>query len=189
MSAVSKTSLIFLLLGLSCWADNPWKVDVQLVRLNPGTKIDYLMEPGQWQQQLKSSEVLEELSTVTSENEVSLFLGRKCPITYFDPRAGMSQVNYVDVGTKASLSFKPLGDGRTQLDCSLDRSVFFDSKLPLPTLDAFRAFSTLLVKPGQVGIAAVSRGRVGLTYFKELYPGHNFSDKDTFVWAVSARKL
>ena len=188
MSAVRKL-LILLLLSLPCWADPAWKVEVQLVRLGPGVKVDYLMDAGQWQQQLKSSEVLEQLTTVTSDQEVSLFLGRKCPITFFDPRAGMSQVNYVDVGTKANLTFKPQDDGRVQLDCSIEKKAFFDMKLPLPTVDVFQAYSTLLVKPGQVGIAAVSRGGVGLPYFKELYPGRNLSDQDNFVWAVCARKL
>lgn len=188
MKAVRKFLLV-LLLTLPCLADTSWNVELQLVRLNPGTKLDYLMEPAQWQQQVKNGELLEKASTVTAEKEVSLFLGRKCPITYFDPRAGMSQVQYVDVGTKGQFSFTPLDDGRVQLDCSVEKSAFYDLKLPLPTMDVFRAYSTLLIKSGQVGIAAVSRGGVGVAYLKEIYPGRTFSDKDVFVWAVSARKL
>lgn len=181
--------LLILLLTLPCLADTSWNVEMQLVRLGPGAKLDYLMEPSQWEKQLKGGELLEQATTVTAEKEVSLFLGRKCPITYFDPRAGMNQVQYVDIGTKGQFSFTPLDDGRVQLDCSVEKSAFFDLKLPLPTTDVFRSYSTLLVKSGQVGIAAVSRGAVGVAYLKEIYPGHQFSDKDTFVWAVCARKL
>ncbi|MFN8609828.1 MAG: hypothetical protein U0931_19975 [Vulcanimicrobiota bacterium] len=186
---MSKCLLCILLLTLPCLAQDAWNLEVQLVRLNAGEKVDYLMEPAQWQQQLKHGQLLDQGSTVTSNKEVSLFLGRKYPITYFDPRAGMSQVNYVDVGYKAQFSFTPAADGRLQLDCSLEKKAFFDQKLPLPTVDVFQTYSTLLVRPGQVAIAACSRGGVGLTYFKELYPGHTFSEKDTFVWAVCARKL
>lgn len=181
---------IFLLLTLPCLAQPAWKVEVQLVRLSGGEKLDYLMEPDQWQQQVKNGELLDQGSTVTTDkDEVSLFLGRKYPITYFDPRAGLSQVNYVDVGYKANITMTSIEGGRVRLDCALEKKAFFDQKLPLPTVDVFQTYSTLLVRPGQVAIAAVSRGGVGLTYFKELYPGHNFSDKDSFVWAVSALKL
>jgi hypothetical protein len=184
-----KLLLFFVMLTLPCLAQSSWNVEVQLVRLNPGAKLDYVMEPSQWQQQLKNGEVLDQGSTTTNDKEVSLFLGRKCPITYFDPRAGMTQVNYVDVGYKAQFSFSPLEDGRVQLDCSLEKKAFFDLKLPLPTIDVFQAYSTLLVKSGQVGIAAVSRGGVGVGFLKEIYPGRSFTDKDSFVWAVCARKL
>ncbi len=189
MRAVRKLLFFFVLLTWPCLAQSSWNVDVQLVRLKPGVKLDYVMEPAQWQQQLKEGEVLDQGSTISTEKEAYLFLGRKYPVTFFDPRAGMSQVNYVDVGYKAALSFTPLEGGRVQLDCSLEKKAFFDQKLPLPTVDVFQAHSTLLVKPGQVAIAAVSRGGVGVGYFKELYPGRNFTDKDLFVWAVCARKL
>ena len=189
MRAVRKFLFLFVLLTLPCLAQSSWNVDVQLVRLNPGVKLDYLMEPAQWQQQLQHGEVLEQGSTVATDKAMLLFLGRKYPVTFFDPRAGMSQVNYVDVGFVAGLTFTPVEGGRVQLDCRLEKKAFFDQKLPLPTVDVFQTYSTLLVKPGQVALAAVSRGGVGLTYFKELYPGHHFSDKDTFVWAVCARKL
>ena len=189
MSGVPKFLFLFMLLTLPCLAQPSWNLDVQLVRLNPGVKLDYVMEPAQWQQQLKEGEVLDQGSTISTEKEAYLFLGRKCPITYFDPRAGMSQVNYVDVGYKAEFTFTPIEGGRVQLDCLLEKKAFFDQKLPLPTVDVFQTYSTLLVKPGQVALAAVSRGGVGLTYFKELYPGHHFSGQDTFVWAVCARKL
>ena len=189
MTPVRNAFFFFLMLTLPCLADPAWQVEVQLVRLNPGQKLDYLMEPEQWRQQLKHGEVLDQGSAVTIEEEVLLSLGRKYPVTYFDPRAGMSQVNYVDVGYTAGIKISSLSDGRIQLDCSLNKKAFADQKLPLPTVDVFQTYSTLLTKPGQVAIASVSRGGVGLTYFKEIYPGRTFSESDTFVWAVSARKL
>lgn len=184
-----KFLFFFVLLTLPCLAQSSWNVDIQLVRLNPGVKLDYLMEPAQWQQQLKEGEVLDQGSTISTDKAMYLFLGRKYPITFFDPRAGMSQVNYVDVGYTVGLTFTPVEGGRVQLDCRLEKKAFADQKLPLPTVDVFQTYSTMLFKPGQVALAAVSRGSVGLSYFKEIYPGHNFSEKDNFVWAIHARQL
>ena len=186
-----KILLCMLVLTLPCLAQEAWNVEVQLVRLGDQRgKLDYLMELGQWNQQLKSAEILDAGTAVmTLDKPTSLMLGRKYPITYFDPRAGMSQVNYVDVGFKADLTPKPLGDGRVMLDCFLEKRSFSDEKLPLPTVDNFSCYSTLLLKPGQVAVAAVTRGMVGTRYLKGLFPGRNFSEKDSFVWTVSARKV
>lgn len=181
--------LLLLLMTLPCAAQTSWKIDVQLVRLKAAAKLDYVVGPAEWLQQLKHAEILEQGSVVTTEKETSLFLGRKCPITYFDPRAGMPQVNYVDIGYKAQFSLNPNDDGRIQLDCTLEKKAIFDLKLPLPTIDVFQAYSTLLLKPGQVGIAAVSRGQVGASHLKGLYPGRVFSDTDTFVWAVCPHRI
>jgi len=186
-----KTLLCLFLLTLPGFAQEGWKVEVQLVRLGDVRgKLDYLMDQEQWNQQLKSGEVLDAGSTLMPlDKEVSLMLGRKYPITYFDPRAGMTQVNYVDVGFKASLTPLVLGDGRVQVDCYLEKKALFEEKLPLPTVDNFSCYSTLILKPGQVGVAAATRGMVGMRYLKGLFPGRSFSEKDTFVWTVSARKL
>lgn len=191
MIDVRKILICLFLLTLPCFAQEAWNVEVQLVRLGDQRgKLDYLMDLGQWNQQLKSAEVLDAGTAVmTLAAPTSLLLGRKYPITYFDPRAGMTQVNYVDVGFKADLTSKPLGDGSVMLDCFLEKRALSDEKLPLPTVDNFSCFSTLLLKPGQVGVAAVTRGLVGVRYLKGLFPGRNFSDKDTFVWTVSMRKL
>lgn len=186
-----KTLLCLFLSTLPGFAQEGWRVEVQLVRLGEVRgKLDYLMAQDQWNQQLKSGEVLDAGSTLMPlTKEVDLYLGRKYPITYFDPRAGMTQVNYVDVGFKASLTPKVLDDGRVQVDCFLLKRALFDEKLPLPTMDNFSCYSTLLLKPGQVAVAAMTRGMVGTRYLAGLFPGRTFSDKDTFVWTVSARKL
>lgn len=182
--------LCFLLLTLPCFAQEGWRAELQLVRLpNFQGKLDYQMDAAQWKAQLQSGEILETGYTpMTLDKECSFYLGRKYPITYTDPRAGMSQVQYVDIGFKGDLTPKLLGDGRIQLDCLIEKSTMGDDKLPLPSTDNFRCQSTLLLKPGQVAIASVSRGLVGIRYLKSMY-NRQFSEKDTFIWAVTTRKL
>lgn len=185
-----KLLLCLLLLTLPCFAQDGWKVELQLVRFPDFRgKLDYLMELSQWQSQLKAGEVLETgFTPMTLDKESAFFLGRKFPITYSDARAGMTQVQYVDIGFKGSFHPKVLGDGRVQMDCVIEKRALGDEKLPLPTVDNFSCQSVLLLKPGQVAIASVSRGLIGIRYLKGIY-NRTFSEKDTFVWAVTARKL
>ena len=189
MNAV-RCFLLMLCLTIPCLAaEEGWRVQVQLVRLiGSREKLDFVMDQSHWDQKLRTGamEVLESTTLIVPpQNESGFFLGRKFPVAYPDPRTGSHQAQYVDVGFHVDISATSLGDGRLQLQCNMSKRTLADEKSNLPPQDNSSCQSPVLLRPGQVGIASSTRGRVGVKFLKSLYPGHNLSDKDTFVWTLS----
>jgi hypothetical protein len=86
---------------------------IQAVQVSDATARDW---DGDWQ--LKAADLQSEgvhlLQTTEvagmTDRECLVFVGRKNPIVYYDPRASQFQIQYVDVGAKLNCTCKLLGE-------------------------------------------------------------------------------
>lgn len=177
--------LLALLTSLVGAAENPpWRIEVQILRLAAGTALgpDRLLEMNEYEKLARSGQVLESGMPLGLTGDV--MMGSKVPVTYFDPRAGAPQVNYVDSGFKVDTQTTILGD-RARIECFVSQvSITPDTNLPLSPQDGFKSYSSLLLRPGQVALASTTRGKLTAQYLRGCYPQVSFHENDTLIVAV-----
>jgi hypothetical protein len=143
-----------------------------------------LMDNATWAREAGQAKVLDRASCATNWGRESYtFMGRKLPITFFDPRAEASQVQYTDVGFKMECKPRQRKDGRIDLELRMERSQLLEAN----ARNAFVAESSLVVGRGQTAVLATTHGLATSTYLGTVYPGQTMSEDSTIMMVVTVR--
>ncbi len=113
--------------------------------------------------------------------------GSKNPLPYSDPRAGMKQVQYVDLGFKLDIILKKEKNGNVMFGARGERA----APAPHPQLEDRTSTvlfeSNVLLKRGQVAIIGTFQGPMALKHLKSQFPKANFTENDILVLAVTIK--
>jgi len=131
----------------------------------------------------------------SSGNEASLLLGRKYPLTYFDPRSGFYQVIYIDIGLRGKFKYTPAGFQRWKLEvewetANANPSTLFGIRREQTPLQIYyiRSNTSLELGNGESGIVMALRGDYYYRIIKDiLFPGINFSPDEELVFLITIR--
>ena len=180
---------IFFLLGINSSAQESFGYSFQLLKSSKPLK-QKIVDTRDWHRftGLRDNIVLEEMSGVGSiGSPLLLFPGVKNPLIYRDPRPEMSQVQYVDIGTKLDLTvtraangfLKVLTRGETSSSAPLAQ---FQERTEVAVFE-----SATLLKRGQVAIIGTFSGPIAIRHLISHFPEANFTENDTFQMVVSIR--
>ena len=182
-------------------SDNQLVIEMKSLRLSKAAALKYLdnyrMSEEKVAALIKSggAKVINSQKILSSGKESLLLVGRKYPLTYFDPRSGFYQVIYIDIGLKGVITCKPAGPGKWNVlvrhDFSnADPSTLFGVKrdqIPLKTY-TIRSETSLEMNRGE---SVVVLSLSGDYYFKALkdilLPGIELSPDDELIFMVTVR--
>lgn len=196
MMKILKCAVIALILGAQgVAAETPvCRVDMQVVKV-PAAHLqlcrDRIQEGDEWQRHIEKGDiqVIESGSVLSSMNqEMQMMLGKKVPIIYTDPRANGTQVNYIDDGFKLQVKAEEISPDQIRLNCMPQRSALNDPGNVHQGQNVFKAWTALVLKPGQVGLVSSTRGILSARYLKKVFPGTVFGEKDTLVMTLRVRR-
>lgn len=154
----------------------------------PDESLERLVKSGR-------AKVIDSERILTSGKSASLLLGRKYPLTYFDPRSGFYQVIYFDIGLKGDFELKPVGRDRWSLKIrnefsNVNPASLFGVKrdqIPLKTY-AIRYDTSLELGRGEAIIMLALRGEYYCKVLREiLLPGLDFNPDDDLIFTVTVR--
>ncbi len=131
-------------------------------------------------------EVLEEITMSGKIDRAHLvFVGRKVPIGYKDPRAAGYQVQYTDSGFKVDLTTRDLGSGEYKVEIRPERGTLVLDNGIWGTTNVMLTETVVNMKQQQVAILASWRGVWVPQYVKSTYPKANISENDTVFIAIT----
>jgi hypothetical protein len=177
--------LLLLAFAPAVLAQEPPVVEFSLV-VGPQAPDARVLSNAAWAKELQKGrwKVLERGSTATNWEEKSYaFMGRKLPITYFDPRAEAAQVQYIDVGFLIECRPRALADQTIDLEIRIEKSQLLADNAKT----AFVGDSRILVKPGQTVVLGATRGVVTATYLGSVYPEQSFDQNAAVLMIVSVK--
>lgn len=182
--------LSFLAVALSLGqvsADESYNYTIEIVKCSkaPAKRV---MEKNQWKSFLKKSNalVLDSLQGVTKEGKFSLVHeGHKNPLSYKDPRAGMYQVQYVDLGFKLDIGINKQKDGSLAVNSRGERSVLSPIKEHPERASVFLYESTMTMKRGQSVVAGATKGVMNVKYLKPHFPDVPVSETDYLMMVIT----
>jgi len=131
----------------------------------------------------------------SSGSEVALLLGRKYPLTYYDPRSGLYQVIYIDIGLRGKFQYTPTGPQRWNLKVEWEvanagTSTLFGlrrEQMPLQ-INYIRSNTGMELSRGESGIILDLHGDYYYKVIKEiLFPGLPLQPDEELIFLVTVR--
>ncbi|MDQ7826991.1 MAG: hypothetical protein RDV48_29615 [Candidatus Eremiobacteraeota bacterium] len=164
-----------------------WKKYETRYRLSPGEMAGLTKSGG--------ARLIDCQKILSSRSESAMFIGRKYPLTYFDPRSGMYQVIYIDIGMKGVVKCAALSPGRWDVTAKLwlnnaDPSMLFGVRREQMPLKIYTISSDVILElsRGESGIITALRGEYFTKVIKDfLFPGIELSSDDELVIMVTVR--
>jgi hypothetical protein len=170
--------------------DTGWRLEVQLLQAGSPSGVR-IYSDSEWGRLVSSGEVrVLDSGTVAGKDgtEAQLLVGGKVPLSYHDPRSAGPQVMYVDTGFKVDAMPKLQGNGSFRINCHVSKVHLTEAGTPIPQQDGSTVTTVVVLRPGQVGVVAATRGRLTGNYMKSSYPGAPFSPGDTLLLTLSIRR-
>jgi hypothetical protein len=141
------------------------------------------------------AKLIDSQKILSSASESVVMIGRKYPLAYFDPRSGMYQVMYIDIGLKGVVKCRPLSGGHWNVEAKLwlgnaDPSMLFGVRREQIPLKIYTIASdvNLEIAGGESGIITSLRGEYFYKVIKDiLFPGIQLSADDELIIVVSVK--
>jgi hypothetical protein len=149
-----------------------------------------LLDTATWNKELQSGrhKVLDRGSIAARWGQSAYaMMGKKVPITYFDPRAGASQVQYTDAGFKINCKSRQGPGNNVLLEVRMNQTRLTGTGDRLEEVDGFVAESTVMLKRGQTAVLATSRGVLTSRYLGSAFPEITFGEETTIFFTVSVK--
>ena len=147
-----------------------------------------LLLKNDWKGFLKKSGavVLDSMQGAAKVGQFSLVHeGYKMPIAFKDPRAGMYQVQYVDLGLKIDIKVKSQDDGTLFLEARGERSVASPIKEHPKRSSVIIFESGVALKRGQTVVVGAMRGVMNVKYLKPHFPDLAVDESDYLLMVVT----
>ena len=144
-----------------------------------------LMDNASWRKELQSPtyQVLDSGTCSAEGKEAYAFMGRKLPISYYDPRAEAAQVQYTDVGFKIDCKPRNLGNGLVEVEVRIEKTQLVETDGNATS--GFIADTRVVMKRGQTAVVATTRGVTTKTYLGAAYPNLPFGEETTVLFALT----
>lgn len=179
-------TLTFLLAG-SLSAKESFNYTIDIVKCSKAPE-KRLLDKNQWQNFLKNSNaiVLDSMQGVAEEGDFSMVhAGQKNPIAYKDPRAGMYQVQYVDLGLKIDIMIVTQKNGTIYIESRGERSVASPIQ-EHPEPSSVMLYETgVTMKKGQAVAVASIRGVMTARYLKNQFPDVAITESDYLMMVIT----
>lgn len=166
----------------------PVLIETQIVQATRPMK-DRRLSADTWMKMARSGEIkiLEESTHASTAPRDSLaHVGGKLPVIYSDPKAGGTQVQYVDRGFKIDVKPHPAGPNQFNVDCRVERAVENET-LELGGAEVALFNSSFPMERGQTIVVLTVQGHMVRDFVKQAYPEVKFGPDHRLILAVTLR--